>query len=784
MQAITLDLNRSINESGKHLIGADIKLSLQPFIEYVERKIEDEKTVKVNFYKYILGQFSAYPELRKPILPENAGNYTELFELIYTALSPIINEEKQQYWAISTPISPCFHYGTDAFYSVLMDSSKCNLKADLSLPSKKDMEKNLLSAFYNIIMERFYNFSLAGSQLIIHSIIDPETHLLKYYRLNVDTRFLDITTSIKLPEYNLKDVKDYIKDERNTLKVLTKLIPPEMFKIEGISIVTLTDVTAEYALETVKNLVIEHNESQQGLHTKEIATALKTLVGTDHIDFGMVPYIKLNNKVQINELSGFNSILVQLAREEGIYDSEHGNLIEDYIEQPRTLIFPEVTEEDQLKYPMLRLLGQVGIKSYALFPLYYNARLVGCLELYTKDASEFNGNTLSKIEAAFPLLAQLFQNVIADFNNEIQDVIMDKFTALQPSVQWRFHEAAYNYIQSGARDRNFPIEPVFFKDVYPLYGAVDIRNSSLQRNAAIRRDLYAHFEILENTLNEIREKATLCTENELPNGGSIWSNKHLDELSDREIFKTEDYLQRQIPASLRHLKETYPQVGDIVDGYFKLTGDKGKVLENRERYEKSMQMINVAVTRLLDEFNAELQSIYPCYFEKFRTDGVEFDLYLGQSIAPGIPFPPAIVHDFRLRQLRVLAEIARTTNNLGPYFSIPLETTQLIFVYEKQIDISFRIDEQRFDVEGSYNIRYQMVKKRIDKALIKNTTERLTQPGKIAIVYFNSIEAKAYLGYIKKLQGQRLLYDDLEDLELEELQGVEGLKALRVGVKY
>ena len=195
-------------------------------------------------------------------------------------------------------------------------------------------------------------------------------------------------------------------------------------------------------------------------------------------------------------------------------------------------------------------------------------------------------------------------------------------------------------------------------------------------------------------------------------------------------------------------------------------------------------MINVAVTRLLDEFNAELQSIYPCYFEKFRTDGVEFDLYLGQSIAPGIPFPPAIVHDFRLRQLRVLAEIARTTNNLGPYFSIPLETTQLIFVYEKQIDISFRIDEQRFDVEGSYNIRYQMVKKRIDKALIKDTTERLTQPGKIAIVYFNSTEAKAYLGYIKKLQAQRLLNDDIEHLELEELQGVEGLKALRVGVKY
>ena len=784
MRAITLDLIKSVNEPGKNLVGAEIKLSLRPFIEYVEKRADEEKTVKVNFYKYILGQFNAFPELRNPIKSADAAKYTEIFELIYTALSPIINEERQQYWALSTPITPCFHFGTDAFYSILMDTTKCDLKKDLSLPSKKEMEKSLLSAFYNIVMERFYNFSLTGNQLIIHSVIDPETHLIKYYRLNVDTRFLEIKSKTKLPEYNLKDVKDYIKDERNTLKVLTKLIPPENFSIEGISIVTLTDVTGEYALETVKNLIINHSDAQQGSHTKEIATALKTLVGTDLIDFGMIPYIKLNNKVQVNQLPGFNSILVQLAREEGIDDSEHDLLIDEYLNQPRTLIFPEVLEEDQEKYPMLNLLGQVGIKSYSLFPLYYNARLVGCLEMYTSDASQLNANSLSKIEAAFPLLAQLFHNVIVDFNNEIQDVIMDKFTALQPSVQWRFHEAAYNYVQSGARDRNFPIEPVFFKDVVPLYGAIDIRNSSIQRNAAIRRDLYAHFEILDRTLNVIKSMVDSDIADEIPAGVSIWSTKHLEELSDREIFKTEDYLQRQIPLSLQQLKETYPQITAVVDEYFKLTGNKGKIVENRERYEKSMQMINVAVTRHLDEFNAELQSIYPCYFEKFRTDGVEFDLYLGQSITPGLPFPQNIVHDFRLRQLRILAEIARTTNNLGPYFSIPLETTQLIFVYEKQIDISFRIDEQRFDVEGSYNIRYQMVKKRIDKALVKNTMERLTQPEKIAIVYFNSSEAKAYTGYIRKLQTQRLLNDDLEHLELEELQGVEGLKALRIGVKY
>jgi hypothetical protein len=394
----------------------------------------------------------------------------------------------------------------------------------------------------------------------------------------------------------------------------------------------------------------------------------------------------------------------------------------------------------------------------------------------------FNGSTLTKIEAAFPLLAQLFQNIIIDFNNDIQEVVTDKFTALQPSVQWRFHKAAYNYMQSGARERNLPIEPVFFKNVYPFYGAVDIRNSSIQRNEAIRKDLYNHFEILEQTITAIRQTITVCKENEIPHEESIWNYKHLQELSDREILKTEDYLQRQIPASLNNLKSIHPEISSIVDRYFHLTRSEGKTYEHRERYEKSLQMINVAVTRHLDDFNAELQNIFPCYFEKFRTDGVEFDIYLGQSIAPKIPFNDQLLSNFRLKQLSVLAEIAQTTNNLGPYFSLPLETTQLIFVYEKPIDVSFRIDEQRFDVEGSYNIRYQMVKKRIDKAHIKDTDERLTQPGKIAIVYFNSAEAKEYAGYIKKLQKQGLLNDDLEYLDIEELQGVEGLKALRVGV--
>ena len=85
-------------------------------------------------------------------------------------------------------------------------------------------------------------------------------------------------------------------------------------------------------------------------------------------------------------------------------------------------------------------------------------------------------------------------------------------------------------------------------------------------------------------------------------------------------------------------------------------------------------------------------------------------------------------------------------------------------------------------MEGAYNIRYHIVKKRIDKVTLRNSKERLTQPGKIALVYFSQKEADEYIGYIQYLQEQNILANDLEQLELEELQGVSGLKALRVSV--
>jgi hypothetical protein len=130
----------------------------------------------------------------------------------------------------------------------------------------------------------------------------------------------------------------------------------------------------------------------------------------------------------------------------------------------------------------------------------------------------------------------------------------------------------------------------------------------------------------------------------------------------------------------------------------------------------------------------------------------------------------------------VTCGIAVRAHRLRDRLPIPLEITHLVLVQHAPLSIRFRFDEKRFDVDGAYNIRYEIVKKRIDKAVVEGTNERVTQPGKLAIVYNQPAEALEYRAYIEYLQALGCLTGPVESLELGELQGVQGLRALRVEI--
>ena len=147
-----------------------------------------------------------------------------------------------------------------------------------------------------------------------------------------------------------------------------------------------------------------------------------------------------------------------------------------------------------------------------------------------------------------------------------------------------------------------------------------------------------------------------------------------------------------------------------------------------------------------------------------------------------LPFNKIYIDNLRLWQLEVMCEMEKSFIDLKPKLQTDVEVSSLLLVYNTPLSIRFRIDEKHFDVDGAYNARYEIIKKRIDKSNIKGTNQRLTQPGKIAIVYSTKQDELEYMRYVKFLQLKNIVSNKTEIVEIEDLQGVTGLQALIVSL--
>jgi len=409
---------------------------------------------------------------------------------------------------------------------------------------------------------------------------------------------------------------------------------------------------------------------------------------------------------------------------------------------------------------------------------------LGLLELATPNAGELNTITLSKVREVLPLFAVAVKRSSEEMETKIQSIIKEKYTSIHPTVEWKFVNAARDVLTQESEGKIAVPKPIVFNDVYPLYAASDIRNSSTERNRAINSDLKEQLQLARKVLKKAHQLNKLPILEEtifrLDNYYKILKRKLIsgDEVSILEFLQTEvEPLMDNLEANISGFAAETSLYKKQLDEHLRV------VYKARKDFEDSLTMINEVTSNVLDEEEMKAQEMFPHFFEKYKTDGVEHNIYVGASLSEKLKFDKVYLRNLRLWQLMVTVEIARKTASMIPELPLPLETTHLILVHNAPLSIRFRMDEKKFDVDGAYNIRYEIIKKRIDKALVRDSDERVTQPGKIAIIYSQEKDAIEYMKYIEYLKAKDLLIGDLEQLELEELQGVSGLKALRIAVK-
>lgn len=643
-----------------------------------------------------------------------------------------------------------------------------------------DMNKTLKA--YIEILAQLYGIELSMDQPNIVKYEDPVTLLEKCYRLSVNQKFCEIKVIGESPELTGRMIQD-LQNNVNDLSMWMKYLPPHHFEFHGIAIVQLIDVTEQEVLSSLKYDLLEQESIRNQAHFYSLQKTLRNYFGIPDLKLGLGAFQK-NSKNYVNFGQKIcQSITLRNPREIDCSCST-STMFNDFQKNRTPLIFHDITVDESFEGFGRIICEETGIKNLILTPLYNEDEFIGILELGSPTPGQLNALSLVKLRKIISLFSIAVKRNSEELENQIRSVIRTKYTTIHPAVVWKFVESAINYIDRNKKSfEDTEIDPIVFEGVYPLYGASDIRSSSLERNIATQKDLTAHLNLIRKTLSTAFSETHLPLIEQVIYRLDTYKKSLSKELISGDEASITEFIRHEIQPLLVRLSENNEKIEKAYQAYQKQLDPELKIVyEKRKAFEESLNTINTLIANYLEEEQKNLQQMYPHYFEKYKTDGIEYNIYIGDAITETRSFDLLYVRNLRLWQLTSMAEIAYKTFNLSPKLKVPLETTQLILVHSTPLSIRFRMDEKKFDVDGGYNVRYEIMKKRIDKALIKGGKERLTQPGTIAIVYSQQKEALEYKDYIKHLQNKKILLPTIEELELEDIQDVQGLKALRVGV--
>jgi GAF domain-containing protein len=768
--------------SGKALTAQEFpfrcRLSLAPLVAFWNQAAASGHPAKAVLAKQIQDKLQQAAELLQPIedlslLEQHQG----LVDLLMSAVFPPASWDRD-YAAATTPFHFRSFYATPSFgrWLTVEDGT---FEGWMNLDRDRFFSGKLLRA-YLYILQRFYGIALDFEYPLICTRQDPETGLDRHFQLNIDGRFLEVRSIGELPPLT-DEAQQYLRAHLTDLQVWMELLPPEHFEFYGFSVIHAVDVTDQEVLSALKRDLIQKESIISDARFHRLQERLRTLLRRPHLLLGLAAIegdqvFLLNNGCKLERHCIFS-------------DSDHystadfaGSIYARSVQEGRLLII-----DDLRSYPARSAIEdaiiQRGVRNMVVAPLSYQDELIGTLDLGSPTPGDLNAIEAMKLGEVLPLFSMAIKRSMEELNHTVQAIIKEKYTAIHPSVEWRFRKAALNFMQQQHAGVFSEIEPIVFKEVYALYGASDIRGSSTLRNAVIQADLIEQLHLARAIFGlAYRQKPLPFLDEFAYRIGKKIAALEVG-LSSGDEATLLDFLRREVEPLFDHLQEFGRGVSEEIAAYrTALDPTLGVLYRRRKDFEESVTLVNETISAYLDAEEGKAQAMFPHYFEKHTTDGVDYGIYMGASLVEEGKFDRLYLRNLRLWQLMVMCGVAREADRIQERLRAPLETAHLILVQSTPLSIRFRPDEKQFDVDGTYNIRYEIIKKRIDKAVIKGTAERLTQPGRIAIIYSQAREAGEYREYIDYLRASGYLTDDVEDVELEDLQGIQGLKALRVTV--
>ncbi len=757
----------------------DIWISFSKFFEQYRTFLKSDNELLRDRARRVLKVLEEYPELEEGIKSEE--RIQELLPQIHLVLEDSFAQilQSNEIKIATIPFNNTVLQSSKRYQNIIKDAGE-NFEPQI---------KNLDEDHYfimgcSIILNSYYGYNIDFRRPFFYDIPDAN-RVMRHYRIMYNGDFIEIIKTDKAKDITNEDVAELL-DNFDNVAIWKEKFPPHSWVFKGIVLANMFDVTTDVSLSDFKTSLIRYDKTQGDFigSFQEIFRAIFNLreiqVGFSNYNpeegvLEKVPFKNIDSYILYNKYA--DRCTTALCK--GTYH---------YLFEESTYFAISNVKKYQKSTPneaMYKNLIAQNINSAILAPIKSEGKMLGILEIVSPNIHELNSINANKLQDVMPYLVDSVLRSKAKSENELELIIQQECTSIHPSVHWKFRQEAKQFMRAMIEETPVSFKEVVFDNVYPLYGQIDIKGSSDARNLAIQKDLVLQLNGISKVINKVLESDSLPIYEQLKYRTSRYIDSITEQLQVDSEQKIINFIKKDVTPLFKHLKRKNIELDQAIEQYNELLDKNLKtVYKHRKAYDDSVMIINKKLAALLDQKQDEAQGMYPHYFERFKTDGVEHNMYIGESITKQNSFNKIYLYNLRLWQLQVMCEMENAYYQMKKDLPVALDVSSMVLVFNTSLSVRFRMDEKRFDVDGTYNARYEVVKKRVDKSKIKGTDQRITEKGKLVIVYSQSSDEREYIKYINFLQSKNYLEEEIEVVEVENLQGVTGLRALRVNILY
>ncbi|CAH0999020.1 hypothetical protein LEM8419_00313 [Neolewinella maritima] len=756
----------------------DTSLCLDVLIRQVEELAGGEDPGVRFLAQEILRRLAPLPQLHGPITDLSIlREHTEVLDLLMLAMiSP--HERATGLFKISLPFAFDPLYISKTLRALMGQQNVC-YSFGTHLEEVKKLNLLMLGT---TILKQCYGVQVEVKPTAMLTVPDAETGLKRFYKPSLNEEFIEVQVRGELPPLGEQEIQQLLNNVHDT-ELWLRLLPPRSFHFHGFHLARLYEVTEEESLSRLKHRLISRDAVLDVSRVKELANLVRLQFQLPHLQLGLtaVDY-PVERAIDHEYRIRYNLLADEVDR---LTDPLYAGSIYDQVFLSGEILVVQDLRELPVRTVLEQKLISLGYRSMLLAPLLSQEQhVIGIVELASPVVNALNAFLETRFEEIRGLFRTAVERSREYIDNRIEVIMREQYTSLHPTVEWRFTEAAFNILKRQEEGLPEVQEEIRFTKVYPLYGQADIVGSSNLRNAAIYQDLIDNLRAGRFFLLQALELVDFP----IVNQAIMRLDGHLattmEEFDNGHEVRFGEFIHKQLSPLVKQLGGQLPELRQVAEQYRNnLDEELGLFYRVRRDYESSVDKLNRTISDFLTERDQAAQRVLPHYFEKYKTDGVEYEIYAGQSLLKRHHFSRIHLRNLRLSQLVDLCHLTRQIATLSTTLPMPLRTAQLVFAYTTPLNIRFRMDEKRFDVDGDYNVRYEILKKRIDKATIHQGEERLTQPGMISIVYLQDRDLEEYQDYLHYLRQAEFIDGEIEYLVLDPLQSVNGLRAIRFRVR-